>query len=119
MARGNLPRPSKDKENHKDTENQRGIIRNLRKQVEHLKREVSRLTKHIDSRQEMREDYMDGLEIPETEDEFSGWRCQKCKHNEYDEFVIPQAGIKLIRHLTCKKCGHKERQVDELNGNRC
>lgn len=119
MGRGNLPRPSKDKEGHKDAESYKGIIRNQKKQIEQLKRDNARLTKLIDTRQEMLENYMDGLEMPETEDEFSGWRCQKCKHNEYDELVIPQAGIKLIRHRTCKKCGHKERQVDELNGNRC
>ncbi len=109
MGRNQIPKQTKDKEDKKDTENLRGKIRELQKTVTSQKKEIARLTKHIDTRYEMIDDYMTGLEHPEIHDEFSGWRCPKCKHNAYDELVLRQGETKTKIYRTCQKCGHKER----------
>lgn len=116
MAKGKLPKQSKKKEKDKDTENLKGIIRKQNKTIQHLQKENARLSKHIDTRYEMLDDYMTGLENPV--DEFSGWRCQTCKHDKYDELVLPQANQKTKVYRTCQKCGHKERtEIENEQGN--
>lgn len=118
MGRSKIPKPAKDKEDKKDTENLRGKLRELTKKNQELTKENRRLTKYIDTRVEMIDDYMTGLELPEIHDEFSGWRCPKCKHNAYDELVLPQGGTKIKTYRTCQKCGHKERTEHEHQDNR-
>lgn len=102
-----LPKQSKDKESGKDTEELRGIIRKQTKIINALKKENARLTKHIDTRYEMLEDHVTDTESPDLD--FSGWRCQKCKHDKCDELVLPHANGHTKVYRTCKKCGHKER----------
>ncbi len=109
MAKNQLPRQTKDKEDKRDVEYYKGIIRQQKKIIAQLQKENVRLTKHIDSRYQMIDDYMTGFDLPVIHDEFSGWRCQKCKHHEYDELVLGQGGSKTKEYRTCKKCGHKER----------
>lgn len=109
MGHKQIPRQAKDKEDKKDTEHLKGKIRELQKANTQLRKENERLTKHIDTRYEMLDDYMIGLDLPTKEDEFAGWRCPKCKHNAYDELVLEQGGTKVKIYRTCQKCGHKER----------